>query len=81
VDTKNIDEAEKLIQKYREIMEAKNKIKGVFADDDDGDEFGLIDMSSQVLICLPNMRADVLEAIDGVLNDRYDKVVKKLKEI
>jgi len=82
MDIKNIDEVESLIQKYREVMAAKNKINDIIGPDGgENEEFGLTDASSHQLIYLPEMKADVLEAIEGVLNDRYDKIVKRLGEI
>ncbi len=78
----NIDEAEALIRKFRKVMAAKEKINVINGEDGgDTNTFVLTDKDTGTVICLHELKIDVLGSIDGVLNEQYDKIVARLREI
>ena len=78
----NIDEAENLIDKFRMVQAAKASIQRMTGEDGGGYEtFAIVEKDTGIEIELPSLKVEVLESIDGVLNDQYDKIAARLREI
>lgn len=82
MDLGDIDEAERLIEKLRTVQAAKAKIRAMEGENGGSCEtFELVEKGTQIAIELPNLKKNVLDAITGVLNEQYDKITARLREI
>lgn len=82
MEVKDIGEAETLIEKYRNVMAAKNDIGEIAGRDGGASEtFQIQDNDTGVRVGLYGMKAEIVEGINRVLDERYDKIVSRLKEI
>ncbi|ACL71500.1 hypothetical protein Tgr7_0402 [Thioalkalivibrio sulfidiphilus HL-EbGr7] len=82
MDIENIDEAEQLIEKLRTVQAAKESINAATGEDGGSYEtFALVEKDTHIEIELPGLKAEVMEAIGSVLNEQYDKITARLREI
>ena len=78
----NLDEVESLAKKYRKVMAAKKQIEEITGKDGGlSESFVLIDEDTSLKIVLHDLKAEVYEAIEGVLNAQHDKIVARFREI
>ncbi len=77
----NLDEVEKLAKQYKMIIEAKERVDGLLSDPDTSEPFALIDKSSRLIIYLPGLRGEILDAITDALNEQQDKAMTRLREL
>lgn len=80
MDVKNIDEAFNLITKYKAASEAMKSIQAIDCEHVKT-EFVLIDKATRTEINLNGMRDDSLEALSGVLRDKMDKILNRIRDL
>lgn len=83
MDIKNIDKAEELIGYYRDVMGSKVQLQHFIEDHDDKDDevLLLINYQTDAEIKFKDLNAGLIDAIESVLNDRYDSIVHQLKQL
>ena len=82
MNLENINEAEQLIEKLRNVQAAKASIQAMTGEDGGRHEtFVLVEKDSQIEVELPHLKGDVASAIESVLNEQYDKITARLREI
>jgi len=78
----NINEVEKLIIQFRKIKVAKKAIGKLSGEaESNNGHFMLTDLETGVDICLHDIKDEVLEAIDMVLNVNYDRISAELRKL